>query len=110
MQADAAFHVASVSKQFTGAALLKLAEQGKLDLQAPVSQYLHDAPPAWAAMTLSHLASHTSGIPNLPGTGRIICHRQRAALAGCTWQPVSLCHHQLYVAGHGHQQGRRQTL
>ncbi|PXX41432.1 serine hydrolase [Undibacterium pigrum] len=67
MQTDAVFHVASVSKQFTGAALLKLAEQGKLDVQAPVSQYLPDTPPAWAAMTLSHLASHTSGIPNLYG-------------------------------------------
>lgn len=67
MQADAVFHVASVSKQFTGAALLKLAEQGKLDIRAPLSQYLPDTPPAWAAITLSHLASHTSGIPNLYG-------------------------------------------
>ncbi|MFZ6743709.1 serine hydrolase [Undibacterium sp. JH2W] len=65
MQADHVFHVASVSKQFTGAALLKLAEQGKLDLHAPVSQYLPDTPPAWAAVTLSHLASHTSGISNI---------------------------------------------
>jgi len=65
MRADAVFHVASVSKQFTAAALLKLAEQGKLDIHAPLSQYLPDTPPAWAAISLSHLASHTSGIPNL---------------------------------------------
>ncbi|MET3132248.1 D-alanyl-D-alanine carboxypeptidase [Oxalobacteraceae bacterium GrIS 1.11] len=65
VQADTVFHVASVSKQFTAAAILRLAEQGKLDIAAPVSRYLADTPPAWAGITIEHLLTHTSGIDNL---------------------------------------------
>lgn len=65
VKADSVFHVASVSKQFTAAAILRLAEQGKLDVAAPVSRYLADTPPAWAGITLEHLLTHTSGIDNL---------------------------------------------
>jgi len=65
VKADTVFHVASVSKQFTAAAILRLAEQGKLDIAAPVSRYLADTPPAWAGITIEHLLTHTSGIDNL---------------------------------------------
>ncbi len=65
MAPDAVLHVASVGKQFTAVALLRLAEQGKVDLQAPIGTYLPDAPPAWSGITLTHLLTHTSGIDNL---------------------------------------------
>lgn len=65
VKADTVFHVASVSKQFTAAAILRLAEQGKLDIAAPVSRYLAEIPPAWAGIKIEHLLTHTSGIDNL---------------------------------------------
>jgi CubicO group peptidase (beta-lactamase class C family) len=39
-----------------------LADRGKLFLSDPLSKWIPDAPPAWSAVTLKHLLSHTSGI------------------------------------------------
>jgi CubicO group peptidase (beta-lactamase class C family) len=58
------FRLGSVTKQFTAAAILLLAEQGKLALEDPVKKHWPDAPAAWAAITIEHLLRHTSGIPN----------------------------------------------
>lgn len=58
------FRLGSITKQFTAAAILLLAERGKLNVHDPVGKHLADAPPAWAAVTIHHLLSHTSGIPN----------------------------------------------
>jgi CubicO group peptidase (beta-lactamase class C family) len=58
------FRLGSVTKQFTAAAILKLAEQGKLKLEDTVKQHWADAPAAWDAITIQHLLTHTSGIPN----------------------------------------------
>lgn len=56
------FNVASVAKQFTATAVLKLAEDGRLSLADPVSRHLPDAPAAFERVTLDHLLAHTSGI------------------------------------------------
>ena len=61
------FNIASLTKQFTGMAVLQLAEAGKLKLDDPVSKYYKDAPKAWEKITLYHLLSHTSGLPELKG-------------------------------------------
>jgi CubicO group peptidase (beta-lactamase class C family) len=58
------FHVASVSKTFTSAAIMLLAERGKIDLDAPLSRLLPDYPRA-ESLTVHHLLAHTSGIPNI---------------------------------------------
>jgi CubicO group peptidase (beta-lactamase class C family) len=58
------FNIASLTKQFTGMAILKMAEQGKLKLEDPVSKYFAGSPPSWQGITIYHLLSHTSGIPN----------------------------------------------
>ena len=58
------FNIASLTKQFTGLAVLQLAERGKLTLEDPVSKYYADAPPAWKEITVYQLLTHTSGIPN----------------------------------------------
>lgn len=58
------FRLGSLTKQFTGAAILLLQERGKVSLDAPVKTYLPDAPAAWDAITVRHLLGHTSGIPN----------------------------------------------
>lgn len=59
------FRVASLTKQFTAAAIVLLEERGKLQIEDPVSKYLPDAPAAWRSVTLFNLLTHTSGIPDL---------------------------------------------
>lgn len=59
--ANTPFHLASVSKTFTGMAVLKLWEQGKLNIDDPVSNYLPNFP--CAGVTVKMLLNHRSGIP-----------------------------------------------
>jgi CubicO group peptidase (beta-lactamase class C family) len=54
--------VASVSKQFTAAAILKLAEAGAVALDQPIGAHLPAAPPDKAALTLHQLLGHTAGL------------------------------------------------
>jgi CubicO group peptidase (beta-lactamase class C family) len=61
------FHLASVTKQFTGAAVLKLEMEGKLRVSDPITKYLKDVPPDKRAVTIHHLLTHTSGIPHRVG-------------------------------------------
>ncbi|HEY0302678.1 MAG TPA: serine hydrolase domain-containing protein [Rhizomicrobium sp.] len=56
------FRVASHSKSFTAAAVMKLREQGKLKLDDPAGKYVSGLHPAIAAATISQLLSHTAGI------------------------------------------------
>lgn len=55
------YELASVSKQFTAAAILKLASQGKLNLNDNLSKYYPNNP--YPGITVHHLLSHTSGLP-----------------------------------------------
>ncbi|MBL8215116.1 MAG: serine hydrolase [Bryobacterales bacterium] len=61
------FRLGSITKQFTAAAILRLAEQGKLSLEDPISKYYTDPPPAWEKITIHHLLNHTSGIVSYTG-------------------------------------------
>ena len=56
------FRFASITKQFTAAAILKLVEQGKVGLDDPLSKYLPDYPAPGASATVRQLLNHTSGI------------------------------------------------
>jgi CubicO group peptidase (beta-lactamase class C family) len=56
------YRLASVSKQFTAAAILLLAEDGKLKLDDPVRRWLPSLPENTAAVTLRHLLTHTGGL------------------------------------------------
>ena len=58
------FRLGSVTKQFTAASILLLEERGKLSVSDPVKKYLPDAPAAWDKITIFHVLTHTSGIPN----------------------------------------------
>lgn len=59
------FRLASISKQFTAAAILKLQDDGKLSIGDPVCRWIQPCPEAWAPLKIHHLISHTSGIPDL---------------------------------------------
>lgn len=63
--ADNSYLLGSVVKQFTAAAILQLQEQGKLKVSDPICRYLETCPQSWQEITLHHLLTHTSGIPNL---------------------------------------------
>lgn len=56
------FHVASVSKQFTTAAIVYLAQQGELSLDDDIRRYLPFVPDFGPTITIRHLANHTSGL------------------------------------------------
>jgi len=56
------FHIASVSKQFTVFSILLLEKQGKLSLDDDIRKYIPEVPDFGKTITLSHLASHTSGL------------------------------------------------
>jgi CubicO group peptidase (beta-lactamase class C family) len=58
------FHIASVSKPFTAAAILQLQEQGRLSLADRVSRFLPDFTNG-DRITLDNLLTHTSGIPDI---------------------------------------------
>ena len=71
VQPDALFRIASVSKPLTSAAIMKLVEEGKLDvdLSDPVAPFISDLVPAagasidprWEQITIRHLLTHTGG-------------------------------------------------
>lgn len=56
------FEMNSMTKMFTGAAILQLAAQGRLHLSDPVERYLGAFPPGKQEATLEQLATHTSGL------------------------------------------------
>ena len=59
------WNIASVSKQFSGVALMMLADEGKLSLDDNVKKWFpHFKAPFYEKITLKHLLSHTSGIPD----------------------------------------------
>lgn len=58
------FRLGSVTKQYTAAAILVLQERGKLSVEDPVCKYVSECPSAWGPITIHHLLTHTSGIPN----------------------------------------------
>lgn len=57
------FRIASLTKQFTAAAILILQEQGKLKVTDAISGYVADLPPEWRRITIHQLLTHTSGLP-----------------------------------------------
>ena len=62
---DTVFELASVTKQFTAAAIMKLVEEGKLQLDDPILWHLPQGPATWSAITVRHLLTHTAGLPGL---------------------------------------------
>ncbi len=62
MLPETPIHLASISKTFTGMAMLKLWEQNKLDLKATVTKYIPNFP--YNDVTIEQLLSHRSGLPD----------------------------------------------
>lgn len=67
MQTDMIFRIGSISKQFTGVAILQLVEKGKLSLQDDIKKFIPDYPTHGYTITVEHLLTHTSGIKSYTG-------------------------------------------
>ena len=69
---DTVFELGSVTKQFTGVAVMMLVEDGRLALDDSVTKHLPELPATWRDITVRHLLTHSSGIqeylsvPGLP--------------------------------------------
>jgi len=59
---ETVFHVASMSKQFTAAAIVLLTQQGKLSLDDDVRKYIPELPDFGQKITIRNLVYHTSGL------------------------------------------------
>ena len=64
LKPDDVFRIGSLTKQFTAVATLILADQGKLNVNDPVTKHLTDYPKTGDAVTIEHLLTHTSGVPS----------------------------------------------
>ena len=59
---DTVFALASVTKQFTATAIMRLVEQGLLKPDDQINKYLPRSPMKWRGITVSHLLTHTAGM------------------------------------------------
>jgi CubicO group peptidase (beta-lactamase class C family) len=76
--ASASYEIGSITKQFTAAAVLKLVEQGKLDLDEDFTTYLPEFDTGMHGVPLRRLLDHTSGIrgyTEMPGFAQLAAKR-----------------------------------
>lgn len=66
------FILGSVSKSFTALAVMQLAGQGKVDLDAPVQRYVPAVPAPQAGITVRQLLNQVSGIPTAAGQAQLM--------------------------------------
>lgn len=64
---DTVFTVGSISKQFTGAAIMKLVVQGRLSVDDTLDQFFADVPDDKRSIKIHHLLTHTAGMPDALG-------------------------------------------
>jgi CubicO group peptidase (beta-lactamase class C family) len=77
-EADTKFRLASITKQFTAALILQLADQGKLKLDGKLSEYLPDyRKDVGDKVTIHHLLTHTSGIPSYTSVPKFMEEKTR---------------------------------
>ncbi len=67
MKPDNVFRIGSITKQFTASAIMKLVEDGKINLDDDISKYIKDYPVHGHTITIEHLLTHTSGIKSYTG-------------------------------------------
>ena len=61
---ETVFQSGSVGKQFTSAAVMLLIQDGKVALTDSITKFFPNAPASWQGITVRHLLTHTSGIPD----------------------------------------------
>lgn len=64
---ETVFEIGSLTKQFTAAGILLLAQEGKLSVDDRISKHLSNPPATWSEITIRHLLTHGSGIKSYTG-------------------------------------------
>lgn len=64
LDSETPFYLASLGKQFTATAIMKLYEEGKIGLEDPVTKYFPLLPDFYTEVKIRNLLNHTSGIPD----------------------------------------------
>lgn len=81
MRTDTRFKIASLTKTFTAVLILQLMEEGKLRLDGHIGDYLPDYQgEARDQVTVHHLLTYTSGLPNSEGGGGIAVYQRPTTL------------------------------
>lgn len=97
----ATYEIGSVTKQFTAAAILLLAEQGKLSLDDEVTTFLPEYPTSGHRVTIRRLLNHTSGIK---GYTEMPAFREFQRLTRPRQELVALFSHEPFEFAPGEQQ------
>lgn len=87
--------VGSITKSFVSTLLLQLAAQGKINLNAPISDYLQNSNgsplyPKWNAVTVKELLNMTSGIPSYTALDKFYKAYNQNPIPGPAWTPQQL--------------------
>jgi D-alanyl-D-alanine carboxypeptidase len=61
---DSVFELASLTKQFTAAAVMLLVQERRINLDDLLSHYVADTPASWKSISVRHLLTHTAGFPD----------------------------------------------
>lgn len=69
--ANSVFELASVTKQFTAAGIMLLAQEGKLRLDDSITKYFDQPPAVWTGLTIRQLLTHTAGLQS----GAVVNHQ-----------------------------------
>lgn len=75
VHAGSVFEIASVTKPFTATLAVLLSDDGLLDLDAPIGNYLSNIPQRWHPVTARQLMNHSAGLPNYSGGDYITLFR-----------------------------------
>jgi CubicO group peptidase (beta-lactamase class C family) len=78
---ESIFSINSITKAFTGVAIMQLAEAGKLKVTDPLGKHLNDLPKEWQQITLQQVLSHVSGLPDMDDADGLIMGKGDEQLA-----------------------------
>ncbi len=86
---DTVFKTGATGMPFTAALMMLLVEDGKVALDAPVSQYLPGTPDKWAGVTIRNLIENTSGLPATPNGDFLAEYTRQEMLAILASQDIN---------------------
>jgi CubicO group peptidase (beta-lactamase class C family) len=69
---ESVFSINSITKAFTGVAVMQLAEEGKLNISDPLAKHLDSLPPEWQKISIKDVMTHTSGLPDMQDENEMI--------------------------------------
>jgi CubicO group peptidase (beta-lactamase class C family) len=81
------FYIGSIAKEFNGAGILLLCQQGKIKLTDKVSQYLPGYPAWGKAIEIRHLLNYTSGLPEVPDSSEEAVRQALARVTNLAFEP-----------------------